>query len=140
MPARPIPGRSCDGCTLCCKLPAINALQKPRMVDCEHSRIGRGCQIYERRPEACRAFFCEYRLNPELGEEWKPGVCHMMITVEHQARRINVMCDEGHFDAWRREPYFTQIKTMALNMLRQRGHLIVWEGLDGIGVLPDREV
>jgi hypothetical protein len=134
------PGRSCDACTLCCKLAAVHEISKPRMQDCPHCAIGVGCKIYETRPGACRTFFCEYRLNAELGEEWKPNLCNIVVTVERQARRINVLLDDGHFDAWRKEPYYSQIKTMALNILRQRGHLIVWEGLEGIGILPHKEV
>lgn len=110
------------------------------MQDCPHCDIGVGCRIYEQRPNACRSFFCEYRLNIEIGEEWKPNICNMIITVDRPARRINVMCDDGHFDAWRKQPFYAQIKTMALNILRQRGHLIVWEGLEGIGILPHKEV
>jgi hypothetical protein len=110
------------------------------MVLCLHCQTGTGCTIYERRPNVCRGFFCEYLLNAELGEEWKPATCHMVIMVLRQERRIDICVDNGYFALWRTEPYFTQIKTMALNMLRQRGCLVVWEGLEGVGILPDREV
>src|SRR5262249_23485954 len=94
------PGRSCNACTLCCKLAAVHEISKARMQECPNCTTGVGCKIYETRPNACRQFFCEYRLNPEIGEEWKPNLCNMIITVERQSRRINVMCDDGHFDAW----------------------------------------
>src|SRR5262245_37397574 len=104
-----VPGRSCDGCTLCCKLLPVEALNKPRTVLCSHCTSGVGCGIYEQRPSECQDFYCEYRLNSELGEEWKPLTAHMLVMVESRARRVHVMVDEGHYDIWRTEPYYSQI-------------------------------
>src|ERR1700742_2278865 len=126
-----VAGRSCEGCTLCCKLAGVRELRKPRMVLCLHCKSGWGCTVYEQRPTGCRTFFCEYLLNAELGDEWKPANSRMMVVLERERRMLNVFVDNGSFDVWRQEPYFSQIKIMAVNMLPQRGHLIVWEGLDG---------
>jgi hypothetical protein len=135
-----VPGRSCEGCTLCCKLLNIASLDKPRLVWCQHCEIGVGCRIYERRPRECQDFYCTYRVSPELGEEWKPSVSKMVVNFESRTKRVNVSVDPDFADAWRREPYYTQIKAMALHMLRRQGHLIVWEGAEAIAILPDREV
>lgn len=45
-----VAGRSCAGCTLCCKLLAVEALAKPRAKWCPHCDSKQGCTIYETRP------------------------------------------------------------------------------------------
>jgi hypothetical protein len=134
------PGRSCDGCTLCCKLMKITALDKPRLTWCTHCEIGVGCKIYEQRPGECARFYCGYRLDARLGEEWRPADCGLLVSYEAQAKRVNVLVDSVNPEAWKAEPFYSQIKAMALSILRQRGHLIVWQGADGIGVLPHKNV
>ena len=56
------PGRSCEGCTACCKLPSVDAMRKPMQQWCEQCEIGRGCRIYGTRPDECRTFFCGWVL------------------------------------------------------------------------------
>lgn len=135
-----VPGRSCDGCTLCCKLMRVSALQKPHLVLCEHCDEGIGCRIYADRPKECRDFYCTYRWSPELGEEWKPTACGMVMSYEGRTKRVNISVDPERGAVWRTEPYYTQIKAMALHMLRKQGHLVVWEGRTAIVILPNREV
>lgn len=135
-----VAGRSCDGCTLCCKLLNIQSLQKPRLIWCKHCDVGVGCTIYEQRPGECGDFYCTYRVSPELGDEWKPSICNMVVNFESGIRRVNVSVDPEFSDVWRREPYYSQIKAMALHMLRSEGHLLVWEGDEPIAILPDRDV
>ncbi|MBS0383914.1 MAG: YkgJ family cysteine cluster protein [Proteobacteria bacterium] len=135
-----VAGRSCDGCTMCCKLMKISVLEKPAFVWCKHCDIGKGCSIYADRPEVCRDFYCAYRHSADLGEEWRPSDCKMVVNYEDVRNRINVAVDPSRKGLWRQSPYIEQIKIWAMNALRQRGHLIVWEGADAIVVLPDREV
>ena len=135
-----VAGRSCDGCTLCCKVLNIGSLRKPRNVWCQHCDIGNGCTIYEQRPGECRAFYCTYRVSPELGEEWKPSVSKMVVNFESGIRRVNVSVDPDFPGAWQREPYYSQLKAMALHLLRGQGHLLVWEGGEPIAILPNRDV
>jgi hypothetical protein len=56
--SEPINGRSCGGCTACCKTYRIGPLKKPAGVWCKECAIGVGCRIYESRPEECRGFQC----------------------------------------------------------------------------------
>ncbi len=135
-----VAGRSCEGCTLCCKLAEVKALAKPMGVWCRHCDIGRGCAIYAERPTECRVFYCLYRTAAGIGETWRPSDCHMVMTFEPQATRINVWVDTEFAGAWRAWPYLSQLKTLALEMLRKRGSLIVWEGDHAFAVLPDREI
>src|SRR5436305_14221849 len=44
--------RSCGDCTLCCKLLSITELEKPIGKWCPHCEIGKGCKIYDCRPQS----------------------------------------------------------------------------------------
>jgi hypothetical protein len=52
--------RSCGECTACCKTHYIEELQKPQGQWCIHCSVGVGCKIYDRRPEECRRYACEW--------------------------------------------------------------------------------
>ena len=63
-------GRECGACRVCCKLPDIPELGKPRDTWCRHaakSKGGPGCSRYESRPEVCRSFECGWLSG--LGED-----------------------------------------------------------------------
>jgi uncharacterized cysteine cluster protein YcgN (CxxCxxCC family) len=135
-----VPDRSCEGCTLCCKLAEVKALHKPMGVWCVHCDIGAGCKIYQARPAECAVFYCLYRLDPQLDEIWRPAACGMVLTYEPAIKRLNIWVDSERGEIWRTAPYLARIRSMALAMLRQQGSLIVWQGDIGFGVLPDREV
>ncbi len=134
-----VTGRSCADCTLCCKLLSIAELAKPQQTWCAHCTVAVGCQIYESKPGECTDFFCGYLLNDSLGEEWRPSTCSMVVHYEELANRIVIHVDADRRDAWRTEPYFSQIKQWARDAAPRRGQVIVWQGLDAVAVLPDRE-
>ena len=133
-------GRSCDGCTLCCKLLNVRTLNKPRLVWCQDCAIGVGCRVYETRPRECIEFYCLYRISPELEEVWKPSVSKMLLNYAASAKQVNVHTDPDFPGMWQREPYYRQIKDMAAHLLARQSHLVVWEGDELIAILPDRDV
>jgi hypothetical protein len=132
-------GRSCDGCTMCCKLLSVDELEKPRYEWCVHCEIGVGCKIYEERPLSCRHFYCGYVLHAEFGEHWNPTKSKMVIAYESENNRIVVHVDPGRVGAWREEPYYSEIKDWAIRASENQGQVIVWQGQDAIAVLPDRD-
>lgn len=132
-----VDGRSCEGCTLCCKLLRIRELDKPPGVWCQHCSIGVGCTIYDQRPSACERFFCAYRLSPELDEHWRPAASQIMVRFDE--RRISVFVDAANARAWRQEPFYSEIKHWAAQAIAHRGQVIVWEGRDLLAIFPDRE-
>lgn len=69
-----VAGRQCGACTVCCKILPINTgeLRKTANLLCMHCDEGQGCRIYETRPEVCRGFYCEWRLNPQIPATWRP--------------------------------------------------------------------
>ena len=61
--ARVVGGRACGSCTLCCKVIAVTDFNKLPGVWCAHCVRGKGCGIYETRPQICRDYTtdaCEY--------------------------------------------------------------------------------
>lgn len=132
-----VPGRACAGCTLCCRLPAIPELSKPAQTLCTHCEIGKGCTIYDARPNTCRKFECAYLTSGQLSEHWKPVDCHMFIA--YHANRIVVHVDNAHPDAWRLEPHYGELKLMAKSMYPKNGQILILNGPEAIAVLPHRD-
>ena len=60
--------RACGTCTLCCKLMEVRDLGKDDGVWCKHVLQGRGCGIYQTRPESCRTFLCGWISTEALDE------------------------------------------------------------------------
>jgi len=52
-----VTARRCGACTFCCTWLAVEALDKPAGVACEHL-TPHGCAIYDTRPDECRIFDC----------------------------------------------------------------------------------
>ena len=134
-----VPGRSCEGCTMCCKLMAVADLEKPRGTWCSHCNQKRGCTIYDTRPEPCRAFYCGYLRLAQLDERWKPAKAKFLVNFEESSNRIVIHADPARPDAWRAEPYYKTIKQWARNAAKEQGMVLVWAGSHAMLVLPDRD-
>lgn len=137
---KPVAGRECGECTMCCKLFAIPSLGKGEGVWCSHCTIGTGCQIYEQRPQECRDFFCHYRLDTDVPERWKPDRSHMVLVSDADGVRIIVHVDPKRPQAWRADPYYRDLKAWALNRLQADKQVHVRIGTRTIIILPDRDV
>jgi hypothetical protein len=134
-----VPGRSCQGCTMCCKLMEVDAIEKPRAVWCPHCNVKAGCKIYETRPEACRIFHCGYLRIADLDDRWKPAKAKFLINYESGTERIVLHVDPDRPDAWRVEPYYSSVKQWARNAAANGSYVLVWTGRHATLVLPDRE-
>lgn len=80
----PLEGRDCAGCTACCSFAPIHAdtLRKPANTLCPHCVGGKGCTVYQVRPQVCRGFYCGYFFLAELGPEWHPENSGVVIRSE----------------------------------------------------------
>lgn len=134
-----VDGRSCEGCTLCCKLLNIEALAKPRSQWCAHCDIGVGCKIYKERPTECQAFDCGYLTLPQIRDHWKPANSKMVIALATNANRLTVFVDPDLPDAWREEPYYSDIKSWARATTQKQGRVVVSLGNEVIVVTPNGE-
>lgn len=93
--------RSCDGCTMCCYLPAVAELSKPIDTVCEHCAVGTGCTIYKRRPQGCRDFKCLWLANPAVPAQARPDRSGVVFEPFSRSRTCLAMVDPARPDAWR---------------------------------------
>ena len=103
--------RTCGDCALCCKVMAIEELAKPAGQWCRHCKPGRGCQIHDSRPDECRDFNCLWLIDERFGPHWRPNKSKLVLTASEDG--IEVRCDPGFPEAWRKEPYHSQIRRWA---------------------------
>ena len=129
--------RTCGDCTLCCKVMAIEALAKPANAWCRHCKPGRGCAIYAERPAECESFACLWLVNDLLDERWKPSRSKLVLTTSEDG--IEVRCDPGFPDAWRKQPYADDIRAWAVEGETSNMTVVVIVGQRMILVTPDRE-
>jgi hypothetical protein len=129
--------RACGTCTLCCKVMAIEQLEKPGGVWCGHCEPGMGCRIYEGRPTECRTFHCLWLYDPRLGEHWKPAISGLVLTTSEDG--IEIRCDPDDPEAWRREPCRGEIEKLALAGERHDVTVLVITGDQMTLITPGRE-
>lgn len=130
--------KTCGDCGLCCKLLAIQALDKPAGAWCGHFRKGAGCTAYATRPGACRGFECLWLGSEKLDEAWKPSRARFLMYTEKDGKRLNVVVDPADPTAWKRAPYYDRIKRMSSRAYD--GHeLVVCIGDRRIVVFPEQD-
>ena len=114
--------RPCDGCTACCSVFGVHAIDKQPFTDCEHAVEG-GCGIYETRPAKCKEFYCLWQSEvvPLMAKPDKIGVIFAPtngkteFTGQHELQAYEVW--EGAFD--------TAAAVEAARILIRNGRLII---------------
>jgi hypothetical protein len=75
-----------------------------------------------------------------LGPEWKPERSKIVLSVDPATRFLFAQVDPGHTAAWKREPYYGQLKRWAAASAREGRHVVVFVNKHATVVLPDRDV
>jgi hypothetical protein len=127
--------KSCGACNLCCKLAAIEELQKPAGQWCKYAKPGIGCTIHGHHPEECQSFRCGWLKNDGLDDDWKPTTCKFVIRIEDELGRIIIANDTAHPDAWKKPRYYQVIKGWA----RDWG-VVSYAGNRATMVYPDQDL
>jgi hypothetical protein len=135
----PAAGRSCGGCTMCCKVLGITELAKPVGKWCTHCEIGKGCKIYETRPEECRKFHCLWLVDDRFSDSWKPDRSKIVVTTGQDGNSIEFRCDPGSPAAWRAKEYYDEIILMAKAAEPHDGSVYVIVGNKNTLVTPTDE-
>ena len=133
-------GRSCGTCTLCCKVLTVDEINKPNGQWCPHCVQGRGCTIYADRPNECRRFQCGYLMWPALSEHWLPVRSKLVVAFKPDGNEIVIHVDPGVPNAWRAEPFYSDIHSLAGLAARTGYTIFVQVGRRMIAVFPDHEV
>lgn len=118
--------RTCGDCSLCCKIYTIPVLNKPEGQWCQHCAPGRGCGIYDTRPDYCRSFYCLWIKEPSFPEHWRPNRSKMVATRFPGNGFIYVQVDASQPRAWSREPYLGDLKRWARQLLPKGAHVLVF--------------
>jgi hypothetical protein len=63
-----------------------------------------------------------------------------VITVDRDGNGLTFQCEPGFPQAWRKEPYYTQIKNMVAIAAKHGGMISVHSGHNLIVVLPGGEI
>jgi len=125
---------------LCCKVLAVAALDKPGGAWCRHCRVGRGCGIYEERPQECRTFGCLWLADPLFPDELKPERSKLVFVLEANKARLVAHCDPGRPLAWRQPENYRLLKNIARVSAESGRQLVVALGESYTAILPDRDV
>lgn len=64
----------------------------------------------------------------------------MVLSLDPVSRSMNVQVDPGQPNAWRREPYYSQLRKWAAASLPLKRHVLVHVNKATTVVLPDRDV
>ena len=91
------------------------------------------------RPAGCRSFLCGWLTNPRFGPEWKPNRSKIVVTVGRDGNGLDFQCDPGFPEAWRKEPYYSEIKRLSAIAEEHDGMVAVQAGRNMIIISPDGE-
>jgi hypothetical protein len=132
------PGRTCGSCSLCCKLMRIGELEKPNGRWCSHCKPGKGCLIYDSRPEECQTFNCAWLRSSDLGEVWYP--LNSKMVVDAKGPWITVHVEPAYPTRWREEPYYSQIKNWSKNGVDNGARVLVFVKNRATVILPNKDL
>lgn len=142
-PSKLLGGRACGTCSLCCKVVGVEEIAKPGGAWCPHCPRGKGCSIYESRYASCRSFYCLWMTEHGLGPEWKPERAKFALVKTENGRHLTACVDPGSPSAWRRSPYYENLKRWAIEGARRSPDLHLVDVMIAdrwIAILPDRDV
>lgn len=131
--------KSCGTCSMCCKHLFIVELAKPAGEWCSHVVRGGGCGIYDTRPTPCREFLCNWRLNPGLDDSWRPDKAGFLLWTVSE-RVMLVVVEPSKPDAWKRRPYYAQLKDWSKTALTGVGTVVVKVRNATTVVLPHADI
>jgi len=122
-------GRSCAGCSMCCRLLTAPEIPKLKNGWCQHCRPGHGgCGIYLNRPQVCRDYACVWLVNDQLGDEWRPDKSRIVVDfvpLANNNRILRFSVDPRCPNRWEEPRYLGKIRELALRCLKGElvGHL-----------------
>jgi hypothetical protein len=131
--------KTCGSCSLCCKLLVIDELAKPAGAWCAHAAIGKGCRIYEARPGSCRTFQCYWLTQAKLDAAWRPDRAGFLLRETGDGLML-VEVEPSKPEAWRRQPYYAQLKRWSQATPAGTGMVVVKVRGAATVVLPDADL
>ncbi len=143
---------SCGSCTLCCRLLAVEEINKPQGHACTHiDKHCGGCRIYAERPGACRSFEClwlqsQARPGQQMPLELRPDRSHVVFAmdamvvpateIDDERRELFLLVDPDHPRAWQAHLPRSAIRTF----LKRGGTVHITIGDQQMMIRPDGEI
>jgi hypothetical protein len=98
-------------------------LNKAANVWCKNCDVGKGCKIYDDRPEVCVTFKCiwlesQTKVKPPMPAWMRPDKSKVMLAPSTTDEVLAVHVDPLHRDAWRKDA-FTEIFVNFLSTIGQ---------------------
>jgi len=134
------PGRACGSCALCCKVYALPALEKPPGEWCRHCTPGKGCAIHDQAPVHCQQFFCLWMTDPKLPDAWRPDRAKFVLSIYPGNNFVYGQVEPGSPGAWRKEPYFSGLKSLARTLIGERRHVIMFVRDEATLIMPEEAI
>jgi hypothetical protein len=99
----------CGTCTQCCKTMKVTEINKPAHAWCQHCAIGKGCKVYDTRPETCQGFECfwlytqrtEVPPGVRMPLELRPDKTRVVMAITGDGERLIAHVDPSRPDAWK---------------------------------------
>ena len=139
---KPIRGRSCGSCKLCCTLMPVELPrgQKPANVRCENV-CSKGCSIYDHRPAPCQYWSCRWLFDEDTANLRRPDksgyvidcALDTIIVNGQPCEAIQVWVDPEREDA-HQDPALRDY----LNLLAERYRIptiVRWSSSEGMGLI-----
>ena len=92
---------------------------------------------------AARWLQCQWMVEKGLGPEWKPERAKFALVKTEGGRRLTALVDPGFPSAWRRSPFYENLKHWAAEAAQKLPDIYLVDVLVGqrsIVILPDRDV
>ena len=114
------PGKTCGACTMCCSALEIPELDKPAGPLCANCQAGAGCAIYQKRPQVCREFECEWLTRRDLSRQLRPDLVGTILMEDADSDEYRAVCAPEKPMAWRHPLVFAHLVRLA-----KQGRLVV---------------
>ena len=132
--------KTCGTCSICCKIVAVSDLNKPAHQWCVHNVPHKGCGIWGKHPEVCKAWQCGWILMPQLDEQWKPERCGFIIRNRYEINQLVIDVDPAKPDSWRKEPFYSRIRHWAQSSRASGQQIMVCIGRREIAIFAEEDV
>jgi Fe-S-cluster containining protein len=98
---------------MCCKVLEIDEFKKPAGRLCVHCELGKGCGIYEKRPDVCREYECLWLTERDLSVSLKPERIGALLMEDPDSDEYQAVCDPAKPMSWRHPLMFKHLVAKA---------------------------
>lgn len=95
----------CGSCSACCRVFAVPEVKTKHFDWCDHCEIGKGCKIYDTRPETCVKYECMWleckKAGMTIPDNLRPDKSKCVISMTTSPHVVNIVTLPGYDNAWK---------------------------------------